>query len=194
MVQSKKEILAKQREWQKANPDKHKKYKKDEYTKNKEKYLARTREWYRKRYKDPAIRGQYRERRMIRKHGIDEAAYQYILMCQEYVCAICKGDNDGKRFYVDHCHTLDIVRGLLCHGCNTTIGHAKDSIAILKEAIKYLERNYHDAAKIVQDFSGRIPASPVERNERFRLATISQSSARFTRQSGGDCPRRPHDA
>jgi hypothetical protein len=32
------------------------------------------------------------------------------------------------------------VRGVLCHGCNTGIGHLKHDIALLQRAIAYLER------------------------------------------------------
>lgn len=33
------------------------------------------------------------------------------------------------------------VRGLLCHNCNVSLGHFKDSTDILKNAIYYLEKN-----------------------------------------------------
>lgn len=61
-------------------------------------------------------------------------------------CGICGvheldcRNNKTKHFglYIDHCHSTGNVRGLLCHNCNLTIGHAKDNIEILKSAIQYL--------------------------------------------------------
>jgi len=41
---------------------------------------------------------------------------------------------------VDHCHTTNVVRGLLCNKCNTGIGMLEDNINTLKNAIKYLEK------------------------------------------------------
>ena len=40
---------------------------------------------------------------------------------------------------IDHNHETNIVRGLLCHNCNVGLGHFKDSVGYLKEAINYLE-------------------------------------------------------
>lgn len=59
---------------------------------------------------------------------------------QGNVCAICKKPEKNKRLATDHCHTKNKVRGLLCHNCNSLLGHAKDNIEILKLAIKYLKK------------------------------------------------------
>jgi len=40
---------------------------------------------------------------------------------------------------VDHNHSTGKIRSLLCQGCNHGIGHFKESITLLKRAIKYLE-------------------------------------------------------
>ena len=68
---------------------------------------------------------------------------QYIKMLEEqnYVCAICKGSDVGKRLAVDHCHSSGKVRGLLCQKCNMGLGHFEDSIYYLKEAVKYLTKS-----------------------------------------------------
>ena len=39
---------------------------------------------------------------------------------------------------VDHCHKTGKIRGLLCGGCNTSIGSFEDNPELLKNAIKYL--------------------------------------------------------
>ena len=40
---------------------------------------------------------------------------------------------------VDHCHTSNEVRGILCLKCNMALGNFKDSIENLQNAIKYLK-------------------------------------------------------
>lgn len=50
-----------------------------------------------------------------------------------------QNQNEYTHLHVDHCHSTGKVRGLLCFNCNATLGHVKDNITVLKEAIKYLE-------------------------------------------------------
>jgi hypothetical protein len=78
----------------------------------------------------------------LREYGLTPEMYDAMLANQGGICAIC-GINPiytaHKKLVVDHSHTRGHVRGLLCGTCNTGIGMLKDSIAILKSAIKYLE-------------------------------------------------------
>jgi hypothetical protein len=57
------------------------------------------------------------------------------------LCAIC-GDPPptGKRQHVDHDHTTDEVRGLLCGRCNGAIGRTREVSQWLHNAIAYLDR------------------------------------------------------
>lgn len=73
-------------------------------------------------------------------YGLPIGTYDKMFAAQEGRCAICKTDDTGKhrRFHVDHCHETGKVRGLLCHGCNVSLGHYKHSIDILQAAITYL--------------------------------------------------------
>lgn len=79
-----------------------------------------------------------------RNYGMDEAAFQKAMLNQSGACSICKepfGDRKMSGPAVDHCHTTGKVRGLLCGSCNLILGHADDSIHVLKSAIEYLEKN-----------------------------------------------------
>ena len=82
--------------------------------------------------------------------GLTPDDYDRLLEAQGGVCAICNGpETHNSRFSIDHDHTCCpgrktcgyCIRGLLCRKCNTGIGSLDDSVAVLKSAINYLERN-----------------------------------------------------
>ena len=107
-------------EWRKTNPD----------------YNA---EW---RKNNPDYRMQYR-------YGLSQADYNKVLEEQNYACAICGGDNNGKALVVDHDHSCckgrkscgKCVRQLLCNSCNSMLGYARDNPEILEEGAKYVKRH-----------------------------------------------------
>lgn len=73
------------------------------------------------------------------KYGISTAQRELLLKKQNYSCAICKTTTPTKfGWHIDHCHTTNKVRGILCQFCNQLLGMAKDDISILNEAILYL--------------------------------------------------------
>lgn len=77
------------------------------------------------------------------KANISAAGYFELLEKQGGVCAIC-GTHSEKdyrgRLSVDHCHTSNVIRGLLCNRCNLMLGHSKDRPAVLRAAAAYLEQ------------------------------------------------------
>ena len=85
--------------------------------------------------------------KLKRSYGITLDEYNKLLSKQNNKCAICNIDNNGKyrnkarAFAVDHCHSTNKIRGLLCSDCNTGIGLLKDNINFLESAIKYLKKN-----------------------------------------------------
>jgi Autographiviridae endonuclease VII len=64
--------------------------------------------------------------------------YQTLITHQEGKCAIC-GEFPNKKLCHDHDHDTGLIRGLLCHNCNTGLGHFKDSEKLLLKAIEYLK-------------------------------------------------------
>lgn len=76
-----------------------------------------------------------------RNYGITQEEYDDLLTDQQSRCAICATpDPGGKgRFHVDHDHETDIVRGLLCHSCNTGLGLFADDPDRLRSALVYLD-------------------------------------------------------
>lgn len=74
------------------------------------------------------------------KYGLSEEEYKSFFIKQSNKCAICGESFDVVVPMVDHDHVTGTVRGLLCSKCNTLLGMAKDNIAILENAIKYLKK------------------------------------------------------
>jgi len=56
------------------------------------------------------------------------------------VCQICKQKPVNRNLCIDHDHTTEKFRGLLCNNCNTGLGMFKDSCECLQSAIKYLDK------------------------------------------------------
>lgn len=75
------------------------------------------------------------------KHRYDLTLEQYeeLFHQQRGVCAIC-GKSKQYLLHVDHCHTTNKVRGLLCSPCNVFLGILKDNTEGFDRAIKYLEK------------------------------------------------------
>lgn len=75
---------------------------------------------------------------LIRKYNISYPQYLEMLNINNGICEICKL---YKADDIDHCHISGYLRGLLCHNCNMMLGHAKDNLETLSNAIKYLENS-----------------------------------------------------
>jgi hypothetical protein len=110
------------------------------YIKNKEQYFARARK---KREENPFL---YKVKNSISKmkgrYGITIRLDDYLSLIEKSngVCAIC-GKKENKKLAIDHCHTTNKLRGLLCSKCNRGLGYFDDKIELLEKAIKYLKNN-----------------------------------------------------
>lgn len=75
--------------------------------------------------------------------------YLQMLEEQDFKCAICRQEETCKdsqhdrprRLSIDHCHRTEVVRGLLCHSCNTAIGKFKDDTLMMQRAIEYIHNH-----------------------------------------------------
>ena len=91
-----------------------------------------------------------RNRYLKYTYGIDQNYYDELRKLQDYKCAICNEHetvvnkvssmSSSTALYVDHCHTTNKIRGLLCMLCNSLLGKARDSSVILQNAITYLKK------------------------------------------------------
>jgi hypothetical protein len=75
----------------------------------------------------------------IQRYGINNNEYNVLLERQGGVCAICETPPTEEKLFVDHSHSSNEVRGLLCRTCNTGLGLLGDDLASLEKAINYLK-------------------------------------------------------
>ena len=93
------------------------------------------------------IQAKGRKHHLRRRYNITPQEYETKLVSQDYKCAICGKDaSDNKRggkldpLHIDHCHKTKQIRGLLCHQCNSGLGHFKDNTGFLLKAVEYLRK------------------------------------------------------
>lgn len=97
---------------------------------------ARKRRWHLKQAPGYVI-SNHRKRR----YGLSDQAFNEMLQRQDHRCKIClrKFPQDRpKAIHIDHNHTTNKVRALLCRGCNTGLGMLRESEFILARMIAYL--------------------------------------------------------
>lgn len=77
------------------------------------------------------------------EYGLDEKGLSALERKSQGRCEICATPfSDLPRAAdIDHCHTTQKVRGMLCSNCNTGIGLLKDDVQIMESAIRYIERS-----------------------------------------------------
>lgn len=107
------------------------------WDKHKERYSQDKKDYY-KKYPE-----KLRANNLKNKHGISMEEYEVMYKKQGGICSICEWvpTNVGRfgKLCVDHCHSTNKLRGLLCHQCNLMIGIAKDKQDILLKGIEYLK-------------------------------------------------------
>jgi hypothetical protein len=74
---------------------------------------------------------------MRRKFNLTDE--QYAELMEHENCEVCGRDLSDKKC-IDHCHTTEKIRGVLCNNCNTALGLVGDSVQTLSKLIRYLER------------------------------------------------------
>jgi hypothetical protein len=85
---------------------------------------------YAKAYKERARRLKFR-----RKYDISYEVYEQMVTDQGSRCLVCRR---RAKLCVDHNHQSGVVRGLLCHNCNTGLGFFRDNPVLLRRASRYL--------------------------------------------------------
>ena len=76
----------------------------------------------------------------LKRYGLTIEEYEEMVRKQNDRCAICEQPS-FRDLDVDHDHSTNHVRGLLCVWCNRGLGHFKDNIEVMMKAIEYLKRS-----------------------------------------------------
>jgi len=84
-----------------------------------------------------------RERWLYVRYGITPEQFEAMAQAQGSKCAICNEPPRGKSpqtcvLHVDHNHATKKVRGLLCDGCNRSLGCLREDPALFDAAKQYL--------------------------------------------------------
>lgn len=81
----------------------------------------------------------------LRKYGLDEESFEVMMHAQGEKCKNpgCRVDI-RKKPCIDHCHKTGKLRGILCDGCNKTLGIANDNPKWLEGLAEYLKRFIND--------------------------------------------------
>jgi|LGOV01.1.fsa_nt_gb hypothetical protein len=83
---------------------------------------------------------QIRSNTLKRKYDIDINEWNAMYVTQGGKCGCCNKPLTQEKAHTDHNHKTGEVRGLLCNGCNTGLGHFGDSPSRLQQGINYLMR------------------------------------------------------
>jgi len=100
---------------------------------------SRNKKW---RERNPDYIRRYTIIKRCRESGISNVELILELSEIQKACLICKRTIDiCGTLHVDHDHSTGKFRGLICGNCNTLLGHSKDNIETLLEAIEYLKKS-----------------------------------------------------
>lgn len=94
------------RVWREENREKHNAQARASHARNKHKHVEKN-----------------KDRRLQTLFGITMLDKSSMVDAQGGCCLICKEQfTSARATHVDHCHKTGIVRGILCHRCNTKLG------------------------------------------------------------------------
>lgn len=82
-----------------------------------------------------------RRSRRKQTYKLNDAQMQQLEAVEK--CQLCGlSGTQVKCLHIDHCHKTGHVRGVLCGGCNTSIGHIERLMEkkLLQDAIAWVER------------------------------------------------------
>ena len=122
-------------------------------------YSIKQREWYLRSRPEPKprlrtdpeiLKARKRAAAYQRRMGITEEQRDAMFAEQGYACGMCgTSESRGRGWCTDHDHRCcpqkarscgGCIRGVICYGCNTALGHARDSVTVLQAGIDYLNR------------------------------------------------------
>jgi Recombination endonuclease VII len=79
--------------------------------------------------------GGRRDRSLRKKYGVSEAQVLELIVAQGNTCWACRV---GEPLNIDHDHMTGEVRGVVCSGCNSSLGAFGDTLASVERVLGYL--------------------------------------------------------
>lgn len=111
-----------------------------EYRRDRQNWQFRTRYQHDRIFKIRISRGGFHSWCKERRIAVEDVARAELRQGRR--CAICRqalSRRGGQNYAVDHDHASGEFRGILCHACNLMLGGARDTVAFLFAAIRYLD-------------------------------------------------------
>jgi Autographiviridae endonuclease VII len=122
------------RKWRQGNLEHCLQRDREYYKTHKDQKTAQIREW---KTHNPEYMISYR---LAHIYGITPERWEEILTIQKGKCAACGAKPKTRRkWQLDHDHQTNCIRGILCHNCNSALGHARDDIKRLEGLVRYLK-------------------------------------------------------
>ena len=118
--------IAKPKAWGKANVEKRRASRMDQYHKRK--------------LDTP---GFLRQRHLMSSYGMSVEEWDTLFEKQGKACRVCKSTSPRTKnavWHTDHKHETGKVRGILCSHCNTMLGMAHEDPAIMLAGVDYLKK------------------------------------------------------
>jgi len=85
------------------------------------------------------VRRQYYKTHEYARRRFNLTEDQYNDLMKNENCQIC--DVELTKKCIDHCHSTNKIRGVLCNNCNTALGLVGDNTQILQSMIEYLQEH-----------------------------------------------------
>lgn len=114
------------------------------YAENRESHLSNRRAYYIANRDEIMEKTLCRQRK--RKYGLTSDDVAVVVEAQGGKCPICADAITAKKGHVDHDHATGELRGVLCGNCNLGLGHFRDNVRLLEEAMRYLSASVELAA------------------------------------------------
>lgn len=73
-------------------------------------------------------------------HDLSYEDYQKLVNVQEHKCSLCERSLDEVKINIDHDHTTGQVRGILCKGCNVSLGTLEKSLESIENKLQELDK------------------------------------------------------
>jgi hypothetical protein len=91
-----------------------------------------------RRTTEPDLADALRSGRLQRVYGITLEEYHAMVARQDGLCPLCER-RPVEKLCLDHCHDMQMLRLLLCQGCNMGLGKFGHDPARLRRAADYIE-------------------------------------------------------